>query len=66
MRLGREIEEQMVVGSTMAEQVEAHAVVELSKATGFDTLPMPKIERDDRKRMLAQAMEKLARDQTSS
>ena len=65
-RLGREIEEQMVVGSTMEEQVEARAVVELSKTAGFDTLPMPKIERDDRKRMLAQAMERLARDRTNS
>lgn len=65
-RLGHEIEEQMVVGSTMEAQVEARAVVEFSKTTGFDNLPMPKIERDDRKRMLAQAMQKLAQDRIGS
>lgn len=58
-RLAREIEDQMVVGSTMEEQVEARAMVELTKEENFDDMPAPKIDRADRKEMLARAMEKL-------
>ena len=65
-RLAREVEEQMVVGSTMDEQVEARAMVEASREADFDNKPMPKIKRDDRRQMLARAMEKLQSDRASS